>query len=341
MTAYIIHRLLQSIVVIFGVVVLVFVIMQLTGDPAALMLPPNALPEDIERLQFLYGLDKPLHIQFIRFLFGDFGTPHPQQTEDRYKKYQGADLPRQVVVKPRRGVFRGDFGESLRFINQPALQIAIERFPFSIQLMLAAFGYSVFCSLLFGLTAALWRGGLLDQFVRVLAIIGQSIPNFWLGLLLILIFAVELRLFPAMGSGTWMHLVLPAITLGSPSMARNTRLVRSGMLDVMGEDYVRTARAKGLPEFRIVTKHALKNIAIPLVTLWGLDIGVLFGGAVITESIFGWPGTGRLIIESVSARDFPVVQAAVTFIAFIFVLVNLLVDLLYGWLDPRVRLSRK
>ncbi len=176
--------------------------------------------------------------------------------------------------------------------------------------------------------------------MRVLAILGQSIPSFWLGLLLILVFAVWLGWLPAMGSGTSWHLVMPAVTLGSLSLARNTRLVRSGMLDVLGEDYVRTARAKGLAERLVIAKHALKNTAIPLVTLWGLDVGVLFGGAVITESIFAWPGTGRLVIESVTRRDFPVVQAAVFFIALVFVLVNLLVDLIYGWLDPRVRLGR-
>jgi peptide/nickel transport system permease protein len=166
------------------------------------------------------------------------------------------------------------------------------------------------------------------------------VPSFWLGLLLIIVFSVWLGWLPAMGSGTWLHLVMPAVTLGSLSLARNTRLVRSGMLDVLGEDYVRTARAKGLTERLVVAKHALKNTAIPLVTLWGLDIGVLFGGAVITESIFAWPGTGRLVIESVTRRDFPVVQAAVFFIALVFVLVNLVVDLIYGWLDPRVRLGR-
>jgi ABC-type dipeptide/oligopeptide/nickel transport system permease component len=339
MTEYIIRRLLQSVIVILGVVFLVFLLMQLTGDPAALMLPPNSLPEDIERLRIIYGLDKPLYVQFARFLFGDFGTePQEVQMSEKYKK---ADLPERVTVRPRQGVFRGDFGESFRFSNQSAFQIAMERFPYSIQLMLAAFGYAVFFSLFFGLIAALWRGSIVDQLVQIIANIGQAVPSFWLGLLLILIFAVNLRLLPAMGSGSWAHLILPAITLGSPSMARNTRLVRSGMLDVLGEDYIRTARAKGLAEAQIVAKHALKNIAIPLVTLWGLDIGVLFGGAVITESIFAWPGTGRLIIESVGVRDFPVVQASVTFIAFVFVTVNLFVDILYGWLDPRVRLGRR
>lgn len=335
---YVVRRLVQSVGVIFGVLLLVFVIMQLTGDPAALMLPPDSRPEDIERARIMYGLDKPFHVQFTRFLFGDVGAGGGTVRTVRTWTSGGgwADIP----VKPRKGVFRGDFGESLRYREQPALAVVIERFPRSVELMVAAFLYAVLLSLVFGLVCALRQGTVLDQGVRVLAIIGQSVPNFWLGLLLILVFSVWLGWLPAMGSGSWWHLIMPAVTLGSLSLARNTRLVRSGMLDVLGEDYVRTARAKGLSERLVVAKHALKNTAIPLVTLWGLDVGVLFGGAVITESIFAWPGTGRLVIESVTRRDFPVVQAAVFFIALIFVLVNLVVDLIYGWLDPRVRVQR-
>jgi peptide/nickel transport system permease protein len=337
MTRYLIHRLAQAVVVIFGVLLLVFVIMQLTGDPAALMLPPDSPAEDIERARVMYGLDRPFYVQFARFLFGDVGAGGTVKTVRTWTSGGGwAEVP----VKPRKGVFRGDFGESLRYREQPALAVVIERFPRSLELMAAAFLYAVLLSLLFGLTCALCQGGLADQGIRTVAILGQSVPNFWLGLVLILVFSVTLGWLPAMGSGTWWHLIMPAVTLGSLSLARNTRLVRSGMLDVLGEDYVRTARAKGLTERLVIAKHALKNTAIPLVTLWGLDIGVLFGGAVITESIFAWPGTGRLVIESVSRRDFPVVQAAVFFIALVFVLVNLFVDLIYGWLDPRVRYER-
>ncbi|MGH7702019.1 MAG: ABC transporter permease, partial [Gemmatimonadales bacterium] len=289
----------------------------------------------IQRVRIMYGLDQPLYVQFVRFLVGDI-----RADADRTVRTWGSGGGwLEVSVKPRKGVIRGDFGESLRYREQSALGVVLERFPRSLELMTAAFLYAVLLSLVFGLLCALTQGGLLDQGVRVLAILGQSIPNFWLGLLLILVFSVWLRWLPALGSGTWWHLVMPAVTLGSLSLARNTRLVRSGMLDVLGEDYVRTARAKGLTEQLVVAKHALKNTAIPLVTLWGLDVGVLFGGAVITESIFAWPGTGRLVIESVSRRDFPVVQASVFFIALVFVLVNLVVDLVYGWLDPRVRLD--
>ncbi|MBI1845685.1 MAG: ABC transporter permease [Candidatus Rokubacteria bacterium] len=337
MWRYILRRLAQAVLVIFGVLLLVFVIMQLTGDPASLMLPPDSPAEDIQRVRIMYGLDRPLYVQFVRFLFGDIGTREAGRTVRTFASGGGW---LEVPVKPRGGVIRGDFGESLRYREQPALGVVLERFPRSLELMAAAFLYAVLLSLVFGLLCALRPATLLDQGIRVLAILGQSMPSFWLGLLLILVFAVWLGWLPAMGSGTWWHLVMPAITLGSLSLARNTRLVRSGMLDVLNEDYVRTARAKGLTERLVVAKHALKNTAIPLVTLWGLDVGVLFGGAVITESIFAWPGTGRLVIESVTRRDFPVVQAAVFFIALIFVLVNLVVDLVYGWLDPRVRVGR-
>ena len=244
-----------------------------------------------------------------------------------------------MPVQPRRGVFRGDFGGSLRYREQAALQVVLERFPQSLTLMAAALLYASLLSLGLGIVCALHRGGLVDHTVRAAAVVGQSIPSFWLGLVLILVFSVWLGWLPAMGSGSWNHVILPAVTLGSLSLARNTRLVRSSMLDVLEEDYVRTARAKGLSERLVIAKHAIKNTAIPLITLWGLDVGVLFGGAVITETIFAWPGTGRLIIDSVAQRDFPVVQAAVFFIALVFALVNLLVDITYRWLDPRIRLA--
>jgi ABC-type dipeptide/oligopeptide/nickel transport system permease component len=179
----------------------------------------------------------------------------------------------------------------------------------------------------------------LDQAVRTFAVLNQSVPNFWLALLLILVFAVSLGVLPAMGYGDWRNLILPAITLGSQSLGRNTRLVRSSVLEVLSQDYVRTARAKGLPVRFVVVRHVLKNALIPVTTIWGLDVGVLFGGAVITESIFGWPGIGRLIVESVTFRDFPTVEAAVFFIALVFIVINTLVDLGYVWLDPRVRLD--
>lgn len=337
MGGFIIRRLLQSVLVIFGVLVLVFAIMQLTGDPATLMLPDNASPQDLEFMRKKLGTDKPLHLQFIRFLFGD--RVLGEKVEERVIEHQFMSSVVAGRIREYRGVIMGDFGDSIRFIDQPALPIVLERFPLTLYLMVVAFAYSAGLSLILGIVSAVYRNTLFDQALRSLAILGQSIPNFWLGMMLILVFAVWLGLLPAMGSGGLEHVILPAITLGSAPLGRNVRLVRSCMLDVLGADYIRTARAKGLSELAVVVGHALKNAAIPVVTIWGLDIGLFFGGAVVTESIFGWPGMGSLIIQSVYKRDFPVVQAAVFFVALVFVTVNLLVDLMYAWLDPRVRLA--
>jgi peptide/nickel transport system permease protein len=305
-TRYLVARLAQSIVVVLGVLFLVFAILQLTGDPARLMSSPQATLEDIERLRRQMGFDRPLPEQFLRFFAG---------------------------------AVRGDFGPSLRYTDQPALQIVIERFPATVQLALATLAWSVPVALLLGLVAAVWRPSLSENVAMLTALLGQSMPSFWLGLMLILIFSVNLGLFPSSGRGTPAHVVLPALTLGGFFMARLTRLVRSGLLDVLGQDYVRTARAKGLAETVVVARHAFKNAAIPIVTIVGLDIGTLLGGAVITETVFAWPGVGRLAIEAIAVRDFPVVQADVFFIALAFVVINLGVDVLYTWLDPRVRLG--
>jgi len=305
-TRYLVARLAQSIVVVLGVLFLVFAILQLTGDPARLMSSPQATLEDIERLRRQMGFDRPLPEQFLRFFAG---------------------------------AVRGDFGPSLRYTDQPALQIVIERFPATVHLALATLAWSVPVALLLGLVSAVRRRSLSENVAMMTALLGQSMPSFWLGLMLILIFSVNLGLFPSSGRGTPAHVVLPALTLGGFFMARLTRLVRSGLLDVLGQDYVRTARAKGLAETVVVARHAFKNAAIPIVTIVGLDIGTLLGGAVITETVFAWPGVGRLAIEAIAVRDFPVVQADVFFIALAFVVINLGVDVLYTWLDPRVRLG--
>ncbi|MGH7321673.1 MAG: ABC transporter permease [Candidatus Rokuibacteriota bacterium] len=306
MTQYILARLIQSVIVVLGVLLLVFVILQLTGDPARLMLPPEATLEDIERLRRHMGFDRPLPVQFLYFMAG---------------------------------AVRGDFGNSLRYKDQPALQIVLERFPATIELALATLLWSIPVAFLLGLVAAVRRASLQENAAMLTALLGQSMPSFWLGLMLILVFSVNLGLLPSSGRGTLKHVVLPALTLGGFFMARLTRLVRSGLLDVLGQDYVRTARAKGLAERVVVVRHALKNAAIPIVTIIGLDIGTVLGGAVITETVFAWPGVGRLAIDSINVRDFPVVQADVFVIAVAFVLINLLVDALYTWLDPRVRLA--
>lgn len=306
MARYIVNRLIQSTAVVFGVLLLVFVIINLTGDPVALMVPIEASEEDIERLRVAMGFDRPLYQQFISFLWG---------------------------------AVQGDFGDSLRYQSQPALKIVVERFPATLELAAATLAWALPMSLLLGTIAALKRNTGADSFAMFLALLGQSLPGFWLGLMLILVFSVQLGLLPSSGRGGFRHVILPAITLGSFVMARTTRLVRSGMIEVLNQDYIRTARAKGLRERTVLLRHAFKNAAIPVVTIVGLDIGTLLGGAVITETIFAWPGIGRLAIDAISYRDFPVVQANVFFIALAFVVINLLVDVLYTWLDPRVRVA--
>jgi len=306
MSTYIIGRLLQSIVVILGVLLLVFFIVNLTGDPVRIMLPPEASQEDVERLRVQMGLDRPLPEQFIRFIAG---------------------------------AVRGDFGESLRYRGQPALKQVIQRFPATLTLAAVTLAWSLPAALILGTIAAVRRNSIIDNLAMVTALLGQSLPSFWLGLILILTFAVQLGLLPSSGYGGPQHVVLPAFTLGAFFTARNTRLVRSGMSEVLEQDYIRTARAKGLAERIVLVRHALKNMAIPVVTIVGLDIGQLLGGAVVTETVFAWPGIGRLAIDSILNRDFPVLQADVFFIALAFVGINLFIDIFYTWLDPRVRVK--
>jgi peptide/nickel transport system permease protein len=308
MAQYIIRRLLQAVLVVFGVVTVVFIILNLTGDPVRLMLGEQASEEDITAVRRQLGLDRPLHEQYFKYLGN---------------------------------VARGDFGGSIRQRGLPAMDLVLERYPATLRLALTALAFSVLLATIFGIISAVKRFSVLDNVVMFLALFGQSVPNFWLGIMLILIFAVNLGWLPSQGfgGGDPRYLILPMLALAATPLARLTRLVRSGMLEILGQDYIRTARAKGLREGAVVIRHALKNAAIPLVTIIGLDMGALLGGAVVTETIFAWPGVGLLVIESINGRDFPVVQAAVFVIATSFVLINLLVDLIYTWLDPRVRLG--
>jgi peptide/nickel transport system permease protein len=337
-TSYILHRLAQSVFVVIGVLLMVFLILHLTGDPASMLMPPGASEDDLKRVRQRYGLDKPLPVQIVRFFIGDLAAPGAATGQTvEVSSYGTGTIKSQM--RPIRGAMFGDFGDSLRFIGQPAMPIVLERFPFTVQLMAVAAGYSIVLSLILGTISALRPYSVVDQIVRGFAILNQSIPNFWLGLLLILFFAVYLGILPAMGYGTWQNVVLPAVTLGAQSLGRNTRLVRSSVLECLSQDYVRTARAKGVPERLVMARHVLKNALLPVVTAYALDVGTLFGGAVITESIFGWPGMGRLIIESVSFRDFPTVTSAIFFVTLVFVGLNLLVDLSYVFLDPRIKLA--
>lgn len=304
MGAYIRRRLLQSILVVWGVSVLVFFLLRLApGDPVSLLLSETASPEQMEAVREKWGLNEPIPVQYMVFL--------------------GRAL-------------QGDLGDSL-FFQQPAIEVLLERMPATLQLSGVALLFSLTVAIPMGMMSALKRDTIWDYLGTGLAMVGQAIPPYWLGIMLILVFSVGLGWFPTSGRGTFGHLILPAITLGSVLMALITRLVRSGMLDVLGEDFIRTARAKGLQEQHVIVRHALRNILIPLVTVVGLQLGALFGGAVITESIFAWPGVGRLALQAINARDYPMVQASVLFISVVYVFLNLAIDILYVYLDPRIR----
>lgn len=311
MTQYIIRRILQAFLVMFGVTFLVFVVMYQAGDPVILMASPEASQEEIDNLRRNLGLDRPWYIQYADFL--------------------GSAV-------------QGDFGTSLRQ-GQPVFSLVMERIPATLQLAVSAFVFSVVISIPVGVISATKRNSIYDNVAMGFALLGQSLPVFFLGVMLIWIFGFVFGWLPSAGRGDpdfisrMRHLILPAITLGTFSLAQNARLVRSSLLEVLGLDYVKTARAKGISEYHVIMRHALRNALIPVITVIGIQFGALLGGAVITETVFAWPGIGRLLIQAINQQDFPLVVGAVTIIALIFVFLNLLVDLTYGFLDPRVRYS--
>jgi ABC-type dipeptide/oligopeptide/nickel transport system permease component len=305
MTVYLLRRLAQSVLVLLGVSFVVFFILYLTGDPALVLLPPDATAEDIRNFRETMGFNDPFIVQYGRFLGG---------------------------------ALRGDFGQSVRH-DEPAFDLVLERLPATFQLSGAALLVALLLAIPAGVVSAVRRNTAVDYVATVVALLGQSMPTFWLGIMLILIFSVQFNLLPSSGRGGLEHLLLPAVTLGLFTTARITRLTRSGMLEVLNQDYIRTARAKGVSGRPVVWKHAFKNAAIPIVTIVGIELGTLLGGSVITETIFAWPGVGRLSVQAIYNRDYPVVQAAVFLLASTFVLVNLVVDLLYTYLDPRIRLQ--
>jgi ABC-type dipeptide/oligopeptide/nickel transport system permease component len=304
MKTFFARRLLQSLVVLFGVSFVVFGILHLTGDPALVLLPPDASAEDVRRFREVMGFNDPFLVQYGRFL---------------------------------RGALQGDFGQSIRH-GESAFGLVVERLPATFELAGAALLLALCLAIPAGIVSAVRRNSVVDYVATVVALFGQSLPTFWLGIMLILLFSVQLQLLPSSGRGNVEHLVLPAVTLGLFTTARITRLTRSGMLEVLGQDYIRTARAKGVSDPPVVWKHALKNAAIPIVTIVGIELGTLLGGSVITETIFAWPGVGRLSVQAIANRDYPVVQAAVFLLASTFVVVNLVVDVVYTYLDPRIRL---
>lgn len=303
MGRYILRRLLQSVVVLLGITFVVFAVLNLSGDPVALMLPPGATMEEMEEFRHKLGLDGPLLVQYGRFL---------------------------------KGALMGDFGMSF-YHGIPAMDLVLERLPATLELTAAALAFTIVLGVPAGVLAAVRRNSFADMVIRILALLGQCVPVFWLGIMMIMFFSVKLHWFPTSGRGTWAQLVMPAICLGGYSTATLTRLLRSGMIEILGREYVRVAKAKGLPQGIVVMKHAFKNALSSVLTILGLQIAALLGGAVITETIFAWPGMGRLAIDSIYNRDFMVVEAVVVLMATFFVLVNLIVDILYSVIDPRIR----
>lgn len=303
MLPLVLRRLWQGAISILGASVIIFAISRLSGDPVVMLVPPDAPPSLIAEIRTQYGLDQPLAWQYLLFL--------------------GHALA-------------GDFGNSYRW-QMPALKLILDRLPATIQLAACGLLFSVALAVPIGVLSAVHRGGWIDRIGRVLAMLGQAMPAFWVGLLLILVFAVQLGWLPAFGHGTPAHVVLPAIALGWYPVAAQTRIVRSAMLDVLDSDHIRLSRALGTPERLIVWKYALRNAAVPLLTMLGVYFAAMLGGAFVVETIFAWPGVGRTVVEAVFSRDFPVVQAGVLFTSILFVLSNLLVDLSYGLVDPRIR----
>jgi peptide/nickel transport system permease protein len=303
--AYIAARLATAVLVILGVSVVSFVLTFLTGDPAEIMLPPGATAQQIMAFRAEWGFDDPLPVQYWRFL---------------------------------RHAIHGDFGVSLRH-GQSSLPLIVARLPATLELTVTAMVLAIVLAVPLGLLAATRRGSWVDLLAMGVALFGQSVPNFWLAIMMILLFAVSWGVLPTSGRDGWAHVVMPATAIAINLMALLTRLVRTAVIEVLSEDYVRTARAKGVRELLVVTGHAVPNALIPLVTVVGLQFGYILGGAVVIETIFTWPGVGLFTIQAILNRDYPVVQASVFILATAVVLINLIVDLLYVWLDPRIRVA--
>jgi peptide/nickel transport system permease protein len=303
MARQILRRLLRAVAALLVVTAAVFTLLHLSGDPAYILLTPEATAEDRAAFRAEYGMDRPLWVQYGRYL----GR-----------------------------LVQGDFGQSLSF-RTPAVAVALERLPATLELTLAAMALAVLISLPAAVLAAVRRGTLFDRALMIFTLIGQTVPTFWLGMVMILVLAVRFHLFPASGRGGVLHLVMPATALALWLTALLARVTRSEMIEALEQDYVRTARAKGLTERGIAARHALKNALLPIITVMGLQFGGLLGGAVMTETVFAWPGVGTMILDAILKKDVPVVLAGVVLVAIGFILVNLLLDLLYTVLDPRLR----
>ena len=305
MRRYLARQLVQLVVVIVGISMLAFAILHVIGDPVLLLLPQNAGKAEYERYHKLLGLYKPIYVQYWKFASR---------------------------------AIQGDFGKSW-YTDTPAFRLVLQRMAPTIYLTLAGLVMALLIALPLGIVAALKRHSFVDNLCTMIAVAGQAMPIFWLGIMLIIIFAVRLKALPASGYGTWQHFLMPAFTLGAFLAPLTMRLVRSGVIEIMNMEYIKTARAKGLGEWMVVVKHAFRNACIPVITVLGLQFGQLLGGAIITETVFAWPGVATLTVESIRNQDFPVVQCAVVLLALIIVSVNFLVDMIVGLIDPRIRVG--
>ena len=303
MLRYILKRFIQAAICLLGISIIIFMLSHLSGDPALLMSPPEATPEDIDQLRMTLGLNEPFHVQYWVFISN---------------------------------AVQGDFGESIRW-GKPCLEVWLSRFPNTLLLGGVAMLFTIIVGLPTGMISAVKLGSWFDNFGKTFALMGQSLPVFWVGLMLILFFSVVLGWLPTSGMGSWRHLLMPAFTLGWYFTASLARLSRSAMLDVLDSEYIKMARIKGVPESLVIAKHALRNALVPIVTLAALNLITLINGTVITETVFNWPGIGRLIVDSIFARDYPLVQTCVLIASALFIFTNLFVDILYAYIDPRIR----
>ena len=303
MSEYLIRRLALSLTAMLGVITIVFILLHVSGDPASLLVTQDATRQDMERIRQAYGLDRPLSVQYASFI---------------------------------EHVARGDLGYSYRQ-GVPVTELIAGHLGATFELALASLAVAIVLGVAFGMAAAVRRGSVFDTAAMTVALFGTSMPSFWLGLLLIIVFGVKLGWLPVSGYGDLTHLIMPAFVLGGFYAAQVSRLTRTSLLEVLAQDYIRTGRAKGLAGHVVLVKHALRNAALPILTVLGLSFGQMLGGAIIVESIFAWPGMGRLAVQAVLGRDFPVVQGAAIVGAAVFLAVNLTVDLVYGWADPRLR----
>jgi len=306
MQRYFLSKISQSLLLIVGVLLLVFVMVRITGDPAALMMPRESTAQEIEAFREQMGFNDPLTVQFLRFISG-------------------------AIV--------GDFGNSLHF-KTPAMPLVLQRLPATVQLATVGLLMAVIVGIPIGLIGGFNPGRIADSLGRLLALLGQSVPNFWLGLMMIIYFGVKLRWFPTFGRDEWKSVIMPAFVLGLPVMGQLVRLTRSAVLEIRGEDYIRTAHSKGLELSTIYYKHVLRNIAIPLVSVIGVQFGYMLGGSIYIEAIFAWPGMGGLLEQSIGWRDFPLVQAIAVFTSIVVLALNLLTDITYAIIDPRIRYAR-